>query len=460
MALTEHLIKPAAGEAFADPAWTPYPAPEMLERVANPERLTAVRPFLQAKPSATAYGRIEEHPNGCIISTSEVPWAYAAVFGIEHDLQTESEVLVAVTGRAVFAKIGILFEDRLGPLREVFFEPGRETETQLLTIPRIASGLRLVVRTAEEAVPGRFELGRVEAATGFDGVYRNEVGGSGATPKPYSEHVISDFDTVAEFQHSYLDRSTARVRPCVRIRRPDGSIYFETNEWGFKAGPVDPSRKQVAVWGDSVVWGAGRGWVGLLDDWAPGYQFLNGGMQGIGYTTVLERAVRANQQYRFELNLVMPGALPVLDPLDRVETRLRRDLAAIARPALMTSPTALNAKIRARDLSALLVSPIPRRPAEVEGWSEVGYAHMGGSYSVSRQKQWFDDFVERNELVRRVSLTARLPLVDLAQELETSGSEDFRELFLDAGHPRPSTYPRIARFVFEALRGVLNASTA
>ena len=40
----------------------------------------------------------------------------------------------------------------------------------------------------------------------------------------------------------------------------DGSVAFESNEVGLKGDPLDPARKLAVVWGNSVVFGAGRGW--------------------------------------------------------------------------------------------------------------------------------------------------------------------------------------------------------
>src|SRR5204863_4954899 len=76
---------------------------------------------------------------------------------------------------------------------------------------------------------------------------------------------------------------------------------------GLKGDPVDPVRRLAVIWGDSVVFGAGRGWPCLLDALVPGYQFLNGGIEGDVYTSVLDRAVSLNGELRISLNIVMPG---------------------------------------------------------------------------------------------------------------------------------------------------------
>src|SRR6266576_2623013 len=111
------------------------------------------------------------------------------------------------------------------------------------------------------------------------------------------------------FQSLYLDSEVQprRLRRNLVFLNSDGSLNFETNDLGLKGGPVDPSRKQAVVWGDSVAFGLQGGWPALLDALVPGYQFLNGGIEGDGWNTVLERAVQFNTELALSLNVVMPG---------------------------------------------------------------------------------------------------------------------------------------------------------
>ena len=59
-----------------------------------------------------------------------------------------------------------------------------------------------------------------------------------------------------------------------------GQIFLEINEWGFGGKAIDASRPKAVVWGDSVVFGYGMGWVSLMGqaDAPHGWQFLNGGI--------------------------------------------------------------------------------------------------------------------------------------------------------------------------------------
>src|SRR5436190_12716828 len=97
-------------------------------------------------------------------------------------------------------------------------------------------------------------------------------------------HVITEGEA---FKSLYYDRERAALRPNLVIVEPDGSGGFEINEVGLKGDPLDSSRRLAVVWGDSVVFGGGRGWACLLDQFAPGYQFLNGGLDGDPYTNIL-----------------------------------------------------------------------------------------------------------------------------------------------------------------------------
>ena len=95
----------------------------------------------------------------------------------------------------------------------------------------------------------------------------------------------------------YYDREQAALRPNLTFIDATGSIVFETNEIGLKGHPRDPERKLAVVWGDSVVFGSGWGWPCLLDELAPGWQFLNGGLDGDPYSNILRRAVEFNTRY-------------------------------------------------------------------------------------------------------------------------------------------------------------------
>ena len=99
------------------------------------------------------------------------------------------------------------------------------------------------------------------------------------------------------FKSLYWSGELPGMVPNLVFVNRDGSVAFESNEVGLKGDPLDPARKLAVVWGDSVVFGAGRGWAHLLDELAPGWQFLNGGLEGDPYTNILRRAAAFNESH-------------------------------------------------------------------------------------------------------------------------------------------------------------------
>ena len=128
--------------------------------------------------------------------------------------------------------------------------------------------------------------------------------------EPVALRTISAIPKTGDVKSLCYDQERAALRPNLVFVEPDGSIVFEINEVGLKGDPLDPSRKLVVVWDDSVVFSGGRGWPCLLDHFARGYQFLNGGIDGDPYANILRRASVLNRDYEISLNLLMLGWHP------------------------------------------------------------------------------------------------------------------------------------------------------
>src|SRR3954449_4570322 len=107
-----------------------------------------------------------------------------------------------------------------------------------------------------------------------------------------------------------FDGTSQNLRPNMVLVDRQGAVVFEINELGLKGASRDPSRKLAVIWGDSVVFGVRWSWPCLLDELAPGWQFLNGGIEGDPYTNILRRAGEFNQAHSVALNIVMPGWHP------------------------------------------------------------------------------------------------------------------------------------------------------
>jgi lysophospholipase L1-like esterase len=269
-------------------------------------------------------------------------------------------------------------------------------------------------------------------------------------------HLVSDFN-----KSRYLNRQSLGFRPNLVFVEETGKIVFEINEVGLKGEARDATRQLVVVWGDSVVFGIGKGWPGLLDELAPGYQFLNGGIEGDHYLNILRRATAFNRQHDVALNLLMLG----WHPFQRIRRRwtrrpanrtLRADLIAFLaetpNTVVLTMPTALNSKIIKQDLSNSFIT----EHDPIRYFTFYGAAR----YSVSIQQETFDYIVERNAIAREVCALRNVRIIDLFQVLNTERVADFRQHFMDVVHPRIQAYPAIARSVYDGIADLLEPRVA
>ena len=243
----------------------------------------------------------------------------------------------------------------------------------------------------------------------------------------------------------YYDKETEAMRPRLVFVGADGSIHFEINEVGLKGDTLDDKRKLVVVWGDSVVFSAGRGWPCLLDSLVPGYQFLNGGIEGDPYTNILRRASEFNQQRAVELNLLMLGWHPMPDNRN-VRAALTCFIEKTPNTVLLTMPTALNRRIADQDLSSYLTA----RDAE-------NVFTFCGDLPYDRKNQYvgFNYILERNEIIRETAAQMSIRVVDLFAEFDTEQLDDFRQDFNDMIHLRASAHPKIARAVHKGIEDLL-----
>lgn len=283
---------------------------------------------------------------------------------------------------------------------------------------------------------------------------------------------VADTDV---FKALYYDREQAALRPNLTFIDPNGEIVFETNEVGLKGDPVDGSRKLAVVWGDSVVFGSGRSWPCFLDRLAPGWQFLNGGLDGDPYINILRRAREFNGRHSVELNLLMLGwhhfvpARPVTraaphprwlawknasgeeiwEPRsgnENLGTELTSFLRCVPNTVVLTMPTALNRHIVDRDLSSYLA----------DGDDRTGFRFLGDlPYQITAQRQGFEHITERNDIAREVCARLRVRTVDVYAAFDTAGSADFREHFYDVLHFRPRSYPLLTQFIYSDIKDLL-----
>jgi hypothetical protein len=285
-----------------------------------------------------------------------------------------------------------------------------------------------------------------------------------------------------------FDETTRTLRPNMVLVDRRGAVVFEINELGLKGAARDPARKLAVIWGDSVVFGIGWSWPCLIDEMAPGYQFLNGGIEADSYQNILRRAEAFNHAHAVALNIVMlgwhPWHLPAAfaQPASGSEGPLRR-LTQMFRPSareprmpptsadsdpqsihrrlrtglldflqrmpntvLTTMPTALNRAIVDRDLSRYFIP----------GDRDHVFTFAGDlGYSIEAQRHMLAHITERNRIVRAVAEAVGTRLVDLAAALDTERLADFREDFHDMLHLRPRAYPKAAAIVYQGIKDLL-----
>ena len=283
-----------------------------------------------------------------------------------------------------------------------------------------------------------------------------------------------------------FDEAMQSLRPNLVLVDRQGAVVFEINELGLKGAGRDRSRKLAVVWGDSVVFGVRWSWPCLIDEFAPGYQFLNGGIEGDPYTNILRRAAEFNRAHLVSLNILLPGwhpwrlpqtlaerntrvggqlarlgralglsreanaaAAPDANP-PSVHSQLRADLleflAETPNTVLVTMPTALNRNIVDRDLSSCFSG----------GGRDTAFYFAGDlPYSVAAQQHMFAHISERNAILREAARDSGAQLVDLAAVFDTTAVADFREDFFDMLHLRPRAYPKAAAAVYDRIKDLL-----
>lgn len=283
--------------------------------------------------------------------------------------------------------------------------------------------------------------------------------------------VVFDPKWTAEiFQSFYLDRGRKRIKPNVVVLKPPNmALYFETNSYGLKGSEVDPTKRLAAVWGDSVVFGLGRGWVEDLDKFFAGFQFLNGGLEGDGLENIRARAMESNGKVEIDFNIVFPGWHTMKSPR-KVRSILSSMVDHLPGPILCTVPTSLSERVTDMDLTSYFTTTEnSKHPAydplgtEQEGdesshTSEVerNFFFWGNlKYSIKNAKRLLHQLQEQNGIVRELARKRNVPLVDLYEHFYTDDISRFRDEFFDAGHPRPGSYPKIQLCFSEVLKSVL-----
>ena len=264
---------------------------------------------------------------------------------------------------------------------------------------------------------------------------------------------FSDSDPLKTMQSFYIkDRSIGLTPNLIVVK--NGQKWFETNSWGLKGKEPAPGKKVVVIWGDSVVFGMGSPtWPDLMNEHFDEYHFMNGGVEGSAVDHILQRAIRANGEHAIALNVIFPGWHPsgpsgsVNNTIERI---LREGMKQVPNAIVSTIPTSLNEEVIKLDLTPY------RTGAD-------GVVHFWGFGRNEPTTKMMEDFytriVERNEIIRRAAREAGVPLFDWFTAMRTTSVKDFAADFFDFGHPRISSYGKIAQVWSDALRRHLMAGT-
>jgi hypothetical protein len=315
-------------------------------------------------------------------------------------------------------------------------------------------------------------VSRADKATHYSADHRGEWVLHEDTPAVLrTVHLATGNDT---FKALYYDREKLSLRPDLTFVDSSGSIVFATNEIGLKGEPLDPERRLAIVWGDSVVFGSGWSWPCLLDPLAPGWQFLNGGLDGDPYSNILRRAGEFNRRYPVELNLLMLGwhdfvparlgaaasrphwfsrwtkaPAEIWQPHsgnENLRTELTSFLEHTPNTVVLTTPTALNRQIIDHDLSSCLVA----------GDDAAGFRFLSDfPPRIESQRQLFDHIAERNAIADEVCTRLGIRIIDVFARFGTENAADFREHFYDVLHFRPRSYPLLTQFIYEEIKDLL-----
>jgi hypothetical protein len=267
-----------------------------------------------------------------------------------------------------------------------------------------------------------------------------------ATTVATIKHTIYCRDICNILQGYYLDRETNTLIPNLVFLDQNGQILFETNEVGLKGEKLDPARQLAIVWGDSVIFALGQGWVHLLNSYNTKFQFLNGGIEGINFKDILKRAVEMNEKLgNVALNVVFPGWHDHGHNAGLREALLS-SLPKMRNPVLANMPTALNERIINEDISPYF-SPTSSIAFE-DGFNFYG----SYEYSIHLQKEIYEFLIERNTIIKDVAIELNLPFIDVFTAFESSSLPDFTQYFFDVMHPRIGAFPKFATTVYQGIK--------
>jgi hypothetical protein len=259
-------------------------------------------------------------------------------------------------------------------------------------------------------------------------------------------HFYDPSMTSAHMQVFYIEKDRSRVKPNVKILRKDMSVYLETNSEGFKGPEIDASKKSIAVWGDSVIFGVANSWIFCdMPKYFSRWQFLNGGLEGDPFERITQRAIDKNKEITINKNIVFPGWHTVRKP-ERVKECCIKCIENIPGLIFCAVPTSLNDFVVEKDLSSHFTET-----------GNLRYVFWGNlTYSISEAKALLESLKNQNSIIREMAEQHKVPLIDLYKDFETKNFDDFKIYFKDAGHPKVESYSTFSEKLYDHLKLILN----
>jgi hypothetical protein len=249
---------------------------------------------------------------------------------------------------------------------------------------------------------------------------------------PDNKYVVVDSTNYGLMQRKYMDEDWT-LKPNVSLFQESGDFYFQVNEVGLKGSRLDSSRRQVAVWGDSVVFGIGRGWVDLASD--KSILFLNGGAEGAPATAILNNSLEKNSKVSFDMNIFSLGWHSKYDT--KLVRRVLEESLKLPNLAFMTLPYSISLDLAKRDLTSQF---------SINKDLSEAYLFWGNhDYSVATASRLVREIMNQNKIMRKFAKKKGIPILDFEEILVSErNAKTFKRSFFDLGHPRPAIYPFLA----------------
>ncbi len=248
-----------------------------------------------------------------------------------------------------------------------------------------------------------------------------------------------------ECEPLFIDRETGWLIPNTEVRS-NGKLIVKVNRLGCAGYDLVPDVPVIGYFGDSTTMGHTviGGWPGMVS--IPGTQNLNAGIQGHNMTRVTERYRILGEKIDFAAVVVYSAWHNLIyGECDEAHwDKMLRTFLGDHATAFCTVGTSLTEEFRDRGYDGNF------RYIELIG--KNGFTLWGnqfpGKFFINRL---LDQIAAYNDFIRRLCEDTGAVLIDLHSLLLPERYENAPVDFSDAGHMRPSTYPRIADHVSGAL---------